>query len=257
MQTVLCIPGPWANRTEFLKAIVHARKGDYLFAGGILAQPSANTHFLLELQEADPALPAAFQRAGLFSAMSDEAVAAVANHHMVAYLATQPDQPASHASARAIAQAAAALLDAGGLAVKVETAGKAFEAARWRELLAFEEAGPLWELFVAVAIKAADGASFTCGMHNLGLKDALVRNLPTADAIQLLRDFTYFGVAEQPELAVGHKFSRAADAPVYQLAEVTAQPYADDPDFVNPYGMWELLTTKPKQKAWNKWFSKN
>jgi hypothetical protein len=240
-----------------LTAIVHARQGDYLFAGNILAQPAANTHFLAELQEADPELPAAFRHAGLFSAMSDEALAAVATHRMVVYLATRPDQPASHASARAIAQAAAALLDAGGLAVKVETAGKAFEPAKWRELLAFEEAGPLWELFVAVAIKAADGASFTCGMHNLGLRDALVRNLPVADAIQLLRDFTYFGVTEQPELAAGHTFSVAADAPVYQLAEVASQPYADDPDFVNPYGMWELRAKQPEKKSWNKWFSKN
>ncbi|MFD1872639.1 hypothetical protein [Hymenobacter bucti] len=177
--------------------------------------------------------------------MRDEALAAVASHRMVVYLLTQPDQPASLASARAIAQAAAALLDAGGLAVKVETAGKAFEAAKWRELLAFEEAGPLWELFVAVAIKSADGASFTCGMHNLGLKDALVRNLPTAEAIQLLREFTYFEATEQPKLAVGHTFSLAVDAPVYHLAEVIAQPYADHPDFVNPYGMWELLAKKP------------
>jgi hypothetical protein len=237
--------------------MIHARKGDYLFAGSVLAQPAANTHFLVELQEADPALPAAFQHAGLFSAMSEEALAAVSAHRMVVYLATRPDQPASHASARAIAQAAAAVLDAGGLAVKVETAGKAFEAAKWRELLAFEEAGPLWELFVVVSIKAADGASFTCGMHNLGLKDALVRNLLATDAIQLLRDFTYFGATEQPELAVGHTFSVAVDAPVYQLAEVASQPYADDPDFVNPYGMWELRATKPKQRVWNKWFSKN
>jgi len=257
MQTVLCIPGPWADRTEFITALVQARKGEYLFAGAILAHFPADTHFLLELHEADADLPVAFQRAGLFSAMSDEAVAAVANHRMVAYLLTQPDQPASLASARAVAQAAAALLDAGGIAVKVETAGKAFEAAKWRELLALETAGALWELFVAVAIKNEDGASFTCGMHNLGLKDALVRHLPTADAVPLLREFTFFGAAEQPELAIGHTFSLAADAPVYRLVEATPQPYADHPDFRNPYGMWELRAKQPAPKAWNKWFSKN
>jgi hypothetical protein len=248
MQTILCIPGPWASQHELLLALMHARKGEYFLAGNILACPSTNTHFLVELQEADPALESAFEQAGRFSAMSTQAVAAVAEHKMVVYLLTQPEQPATSTSARAIAQAASALLDAGGLAVKVETAGKAFEAATWRQLLAVEEPGPLWELFVAVAIKAPDGASFTCGMHNLGLKDALVRNLPTAEAIQLLRGFTYFCVVEQPALAPGHTFSLAVDAPSYRLAEVTEQPYADHSEFANPYGMWELLAKKPVRK---------
>jgi hypothetical protein len=257
MQTILCIPGPWASRTELLMALVQARKGEYLFAGNILAQPTANTHFMMELYEADPDLSEAFQRAGQFSAMSDEAVAAVANHQMVVYVLTPPDQATSLVSARAIAQAAAALLDAGGLAVKVETAGQAFEAAKWRELLANEEVGALWELFVAIAIKSQDGASFTCGMHNLGLKDALVRDLPTAEAVQLLREFTYFDVTEQPELAIGHTFSLAVDASLYRLADASPQPYADHPDFVNPYGMWELVAEQPKQSVSNKWFSNN
>ncbi|RZL13930.1 MAG: hypothetical protein EOO62_06830 [Hymenobacter sp.] len=246
MQTILCIPGPWASRTELLSALVEARQGDYLFVGGILANLATDTHFLLELYEADPDLTNAFERAGRFSAMSKEALAAVAEHRMVVYLLTQPDQPADCASARAIAQAAAALLDAGGLAVKVETAGKAFEAAKWRELLSQLGAGPLWELFVAVAISSPEGEFFTCGMHNLGFKDALVRDLPPADAIQLLREFTYFEVNEEPELAIGHTFSLAANAPVYRLAEVGPQPYAAYPDFVNPYGMWELLAKQAK-----------
>lgn len=241
MQTILCIPGPWASRTELLTALVEARQGEYLFAGGILVNPAADAHFLLELYEPDPDLTSAFAQAGRFSAMGEDALAAVADHRMVVYLLTPPDQPATCASARAIAQAAAALLDAGGFAVKVETAGKAFEAVKWRELLAQEGAGPLWELFVAVAISSPEGKFFTCGMHNLGFKDALVRQLPPADALQLLREFTYFEVNEEPELAPGHTFSLATNAPVYRLAEVAQQPYAEYPDFVNPYGMWELI----------------
>jgi hypothetical protein len=257
MQTILCIPGPWASRAEFLTALLHARKGEYLYAGTILACLATDTHFLLDLQEPDAELAAAFERAGLFSDMSAAAVASVAEHRMVAYLLALPEQPASSASARALAQAASALLDAGGLAVKVETAGKAFEAAKWRELAALEAVEPLWELFVALAIKTADGAMFTCGMHNLGLKDALVRGLPPAEATKLLREFTYFEVTEQPVLAVGHTFSQTIDAPVYRLAEVAQQPYAAHPDFANPYGMWELIAKQPARKAWHNWFSKN
>jgi len=257
MQTVLCIPGPWASRPQFLTALLHARKSKYIYVGNILACLTTDTQFLLDLQEPDAALAAAFERAGLFSAMSAAAVASVAEHRMVAYLLAMPEQPASSAGARALAQAASALLDAGGLAVKVETAGKAFEPAKWRELAALETAETLWELFVAQTIKAADGASFTCGMHNLGFKDALVRGLPAADAIKLLREFTYFEVTEQPVLGVGHTFSQTADAPVYRLAEVAQQPYADHPDFANPYGMWELIAKQPARKAWNNWFSKN
>ncbi|MDJ0367233.1 hypothetical protein QMK33_18955 [Hymenobacter sp. H14-R3] len=241
MQTVLCIPGPWASRTEFMQALIKARDGEYLFIGGLLAKPAADVHFFLELYEADPELEAAFGRAGRFSAMSETAVAAIGAHQMVAYLLTPPDMEPSHASARAVAQAAAALLDAGGLAVKVETAGKAFEAAQWQALAAADAAGALWELFVAAAIGTPEGAFFTCGMHNLGLKDALVRHLPAADATHLLREFTCFGVAEQPVLAPGHTFSMAADAPVYRLTEAKQQPYAGYPDFENPYGMWELV----------------
>jgi hypothetical protein len=257
MQTILCIPGPWASRTEFLTALFQARKGEYLPAGNILACPAVDTHWLLDLQEPDADLAAAFQRAGLFTAMSEAALASVAEHRMVAYLLTPPEQPAGIAGARALAQAASAVLDAGGVAVKVETAGKAFDAAKWRELAALEADGPLWELFVALAIKASDGASFTCGMHNLGLKDALVRGLPTAEAINLLREFTYFGATEQPVLSAGHTFSQAVDAPVYRLAEVAQQPYADHLDFANPYGMWELIAKEPARKPWNNWFSKN
>ena len=75
--------------------------------------------------------------------------------------------------AQKIMDVAVALLDAGGLGVKVETAGKAFNAEQWKTLTQLDDPARFYDAFVT-KLQVQDDVFYTCGMHNLGLKDAIV-----------------------------------------------------------------------------------
>lgn len=64
-ETVICIPGPWADRSAFLRAIItQAPAGEFLFAGMFLAHSKSKDHVQLDFCESDDAMRDAFRIAG-------------------------------------------------------------------------------------------------------------------------------------------------------------------------------------------------
>lgn len=122
---------------------------------------------------------------------------------------------------------------------KVETTGKAFTNEHWTELLNNFEESNLYEMFVLDSI--SDGKiTYSCGMHNLGLKDTIIYNEEFQDSVNLISIFSYYQIMEKPEIKNNQTFSIDAEAPIFVISEEDNQPNEGDELFENPYGMWKL-----------------
>lgn len=232
-QTVLCVPGPWESRAQLVEQIVRQADG-YLFAGQVLMHMPTKHTFELEFHAPDPRMPAAFRAAGPHWSDSAE-MQRIGGHASVVYLV---GYGGSTANAHALMLAAGALLDAGGLGVKVESSGLAHSPDAWRGFCADQH---LFSAHRAYVLNITGPEVYSCGMHNLGLKDAIVRNDGgTAEAVDLIRTFTWYLYTEAPSIRPGQTFSVAQGAPGYRILDDPGVDYGDDSLFTNPYGFWRL-----------------
>lgn len=236
-KTVLCIPGNWNDRSEVLTAIAEANKDEFIFAGTLMMNMKTKKGFELRIQEHDEHIMESFRIAGMVNRVDDVFIKEIGDHKQVIYLI---GETGNVEDAKAIAEAGLAILKAGGIGVKVETTGIAFTKADWEGLLLDFEIGNLYEMFVLDSISDGNGTVYTCGMHNLGFKDAIVKGEAFQDAVNLLSIFGYYQIVDKPEIKIGQTFSTAVDAPIFEIAEELNQPYKGDQLFENPFGMWRL-----------------
>lgn len=237
-EMVLCIPGPWEDTGELIRQLVATDSG-YLFAGRILMHMETRFSCELVFEDHDERMPRAFWAAGPHWRDTPE-MAAIATHRSVVYLVGSGGSPQN---AEALMRAGAALVRAGGLGVKVESTGLAHTPAAW-----LDHCEHLYLFFAhrALVIYLTGDEVCSCGMHNLGLKDAVTQtdagaNDDPAAATELLRAFTHYLFTEQPTIRHGQTFSVAADAPVYRIEEESTQTYEEGSLFHNPYGLWRLV----------------
>jgi len=231
---IIGIPGPWATRTDIVTTIAQ-RSGGFVFAGLVLMDTVTNQGFTLEVYDHDPTLHEAFRLAG-GGRISDADIRAIAQHRHTLYCISSV---VSLEAARQMLRVGVGLLDAGGLAVKVESSGVAHNATRWRELAASEQLFDVYTAFVSL-IGGSD-CFYSCGMHSFGLPDAAVpRDLDAKEAARLLNIFNHYLVAERPSLGDGHTFSVAPDAPRFRLRKTTCDIYEPRHAFHNPHGIWRF-----------------
>ncbi len=232
-KSVLCIPGPWKDQNAFAAAV--AENGHYLCAGGMLIDLQGKSAFNYTFESADKRMMAAFRAAG--SQLPEQTLKAIERHRSVLYLISFE---LNLDGANALMRAAAAALDAGGLAVKIESAGLAHTPAQWQEFCGATLEHSAHQAFV-VYVNGAAG-SYSCGMHNLGLFDAsvAVTNAAHANAaVELLRAFNWYQITETPQLEAGHSFATQESGPFYHLALATSRFTPIDP-FYNVFGTWQL-----------------
>jgi len=187
----------------------------------------------LEFKEHDPRMRRAFWAAGPHWRDTPEAEA-IDEHKSVVYLV---GNGGSQDAAEAMMRCAAALLKAGGLGVKVESAGVAHTPQAWLE---YVETLHLFSAFDALVVYVTGEQTYSCGMHNLGLPDAITDGVGPAGAADLLRTFNRYQFVESPELFDDQTFSEDAEATVYRLRQEQSVDYGDGSLFSNPYGCWRL-----------------
>jgi len=182
---IIGVPGLWPTRTEIVTSIAQHSRG-FIFAGLILMDTKTNQGYTLEIYEHDPHLQDAFRLAG-GGRIPDAEIAAVGQHTNTLYCLTPT---LSVESARQMLHVGSELLNAGGIAVKVESSGVAHSAKRWRELA---DSKTLFDTYVAfVTLIGGKDSFYSCGMHNFGLPDAAVpRDLEARDAAELLNIFNH------------------------------------------------------------------
>lgn len=230
--TVLCIPGPWATRADFQAAVFEAGTG-HVFAGGVLMDRQSHAAFRISFEEADPRLVTAFHNAGSHWRDTPDMVA-IASHRSVVRIV---DEGCSRGRAEALMQAAAALVKAGGLGVKVDSSGLAHTPAQWLELTASAHLGTA---FHAMVVSVRDSEAHTCGMHNFGMADVQV-GAGDPQAVLLALQFAHYLFFEGPAIEPGQTFSVSLDAPAYHIEEAEPVAYAAGSPLANPFGTWRLV----------------
>ncbi|WP_295965499.1 hypothetical protein [uncultured Xanthomonas sp.] len=229
---VLCIPGPWPDRADLFARIVQD-SGGYLFAGHVLMHMDSGQACELQYEPHDARMAGAFAAAGPHWRGSAD-MARIGTHASVVYLI---GAGGSRVRAETMMRAAAALLDAGGLGVKVESSGVAHSPADWRQLCADLSLGSAHRAYV---LNITGEQVHSCGMHQFGMKDAIVAAQAASDPVGLLHTFTCYLFNEAPDVRAGHTFSVAADAPRYRIQAEASSQFQPGDLFANPYGLWRL-----------------
>lgn len=232
-EIVLCIPGPWKDRSELLTRIVESDSG-YLFAGQILMNRESKQACRLDYAEQDSHMVKAFNAAGYHWQNTPE-MASIGTHQSVVYLI---GEGGSREHAEAMMLAAEALLKAGGLGVKVESSGVAHGPIAWADMCQNLD---LFSAHRALVIYITTGPQvYSCGMHNLGLRDAITTIEDKQNAVELLRIFTWYQLTASADLMAGQTFAIDVEADIYRLREHKGIDYGEGSLFYNPYGTWEL-----------------
>lgn len=130
--TIICIPGSWNSWDEFILSIVSSTNGEYLAAGNILMNIKKERHYSIEFCEHDDTMQESFKYAGMVSRVAEDFLDQIGQHKHVIYIS---GETGNLEQAGYMAFAAEAILKAGGIGIRIETAGKAFEKNQWCSML--------------------------------------------------------------------------------------------------------------------------
>jgi hypothetical protein len=191
-------------------------------------------YFELQVEGPDPRMANAFAAVGRHWTTVED-LARIGSHTFVLYLM---GPGGSRERSEGMMKAAAGLLKAGGLAVKVESSGIAHHRDTWLEMVEQMYLFSAHRAFVVVVTSRND--VYTCGMHNLGFPDAIVAAGDSQNPSELVYGFTRYLFIETPEIREGETFSEGPDAPRYRLSREECHLYEEGSLFTNPYGMWRL-----------------
>lgn len=246
-EVVLCIPGPWDSSSALAEEIAASGTG-YILEDKVLRDTETGFACELVLQRADPDLATDFAKAGPHWAAT-EAMADIDLHATVAYLV---GPGGSRAAADAMMRAGAAIIDAGGMGVKVDSSGIAHAPAYWTDMC-----DQLDQLTAhrALVVYVAGADVYSCGMHNFGLPEAITSAADKTQAADMLRFFTRYLLEHAPQLADGHTFSVSEGKQVYRVEQVPAIDYGPGSLFNNPYGAWRLSPVEAEKKG--NWWTRN
>ena len=234
LKTVICVPGPWADAREVVAAIA-SQSGGFLFAGRVMMDGRTRQVVELEVCGKDPNMRRAFAAAGPHWAKEKE-LQHIDSHRSVLYLVGPGGLPDR---ARSLMHFALGLLRAGGFAVKVESTGLAHAPQEWERMCDRKSELDLFRAFVVVV--SEPGRAYSCGMHNLGYRDAIIEGDQRVKEVYLTIDtFLVYLLTEAPAIKDDQTFSRDADSPRYRMTRERCRTFPEDDLFHNPYGMWRL-----------------
>ena len=240
-EAVVCIPGPWKNRTEFLQRVVTHTKGEFLFAGGILANPKAKDHVPLEFCERFEDMRKAFEIAGQGKFLQ-ELLDQIASHESVVFMRFPLDAIVQR---KRILSFTLLLRDLGGYAVKIESTGIAHTWDDWHSLLLSDNPFDQYRCFVVLI--GDEDHFYSCGMHHFGLPDCQIsRDIPIEEAADTMNRFNYYQIIKLPKLESGHTFSLTSDSLSYRLTLVADPRHQADDLFRNPSGLWTIERVERK-----------
>jgi len=236
-ESIICIPGNWVSWTDFILQVVKATQGEYIAAGNILMHVKNNRHYTVAFCERDERMRESFQVAGSVTRVSDSFLEEIGNHAYVIYISGKTGnlEDAEH-----IAFAAGAILKAGGIGVKIETTGKAFEKEKWNDYLKTFKQPDLYRMFVVDSIASSDDTVYSCGMQNLGYKDTIISGEEFQYSVRLISIFGFYQIVDKPTIKNMQTFQPDLQSPRFLISDETNQPNKSHDLFENPFGMWRL-----------------
>lgn len=251
-KTVLGIPGKWDSREALIAAIRETNRGAFEFQDGILRNLRTGDSYEVVIQDRNDGLRESFATAAAFDEyrrVDDEFLDAIDQHTHITYVV---GETGSFATAGAIAAAAIAILNAGGVGIKVESSGIAFSRAEWEHCTGrlhpenqyADDDVDLMLMFVHPAVYDGKQTTYSRGMHNLGMKDVLIAGLEFEGGAELAVEFNTFQVLDKPEFPdEGFIFElelENSEESAFDMLAIYDQPHSGDELFENPYGLWRL-----------------
>lgn len=236
------VPGAWRDGAQASDALASRHRLLFFGEASVLVNlddPDAPDPLVVETYPRDPTLGRAFEVAS-GGAVEGELLARLEAHTLTLYLVDE--EGGSLASAARLLTTAVKLLDAGGLAVKVETAGLAHPPGRWRDLAArADDPLALYQAFVVRLWDPAAGAVGTLGMHALGLPDvtATVGAADEAACMEAVDRFQQAVLVERPALRPGDAFALPG-GPRWTLSRGPDLRHGPEHLVRNPFGLWTL-----------------
>lgn len=234
-KVIIAIPGKWVNREELEDEILEVSNGEYFFKGKNLQTADGKAKCEIAFYEYNPSLFNSFEIAAR-GQMEKEILFDIVNHRSVVYLQFDSDSENLRYN---ILGFSTLLEKAGGLAVKVETAGIAHSFETWKSLMGSNSSYDLYQAVTTVAMN--EEVIYSCGMQQFNLPDACVPAETDQNyALSLLAIFNHYQMTSETALKEGDSFQVAEDAPVHRLVMRDEFIYRDEPFFANPFGRWVL-----------------
>ncbi len=232
--SVICIPGYWNDAIE----IFGQTEGKFMVVGDTIIDVENQRHYKFEMYGHNSEMRESFKLGGIVTQVTEDFLRQINEHVSVIYIT---GNTGNFEKARLLAKLAELLCESGGIGVRVETSGKAFEKDRWIELSSQGTDANIYELFVIDSLVLHNGTTYSCGMHNLGLMDVIVSGVEFREAHKLVRMFNYHRIIDKPVIKSGETFSLDIDSPKYLIIEEHQQLYDVNSLFYNPFGIWRLV----------------
>ena len=231
---VICIP-ILSNRQEIANALLKKYGTDYLFMGRTFQETTTNKscQIIIDNKVDKLNLVEEFRLAGN-NKISDSTLKQISYYRQIIYLISNDS---SYEACLKMARFTKILLNIGGIAVKIETAGIAHEADKWSSYND-KDVFDIYSLFVGLV--EGEDSYYSCGMHNFGKADVAVEiSEDIGLAIYVMNVFNYYRLTESPILQDGHTFQPDIECPKYKMRLIEDDKYDTDLLF-NPFGKWYL-----------------
>lgn len=230
---VISIPIALNNRQAVAAALESRYGTDYVFIGRVFHSTITPDSCQIEIGNRDDELVGTFELAG--DKISTTTLQQLESHQQIIYLTSTAT---GYEACKEMAHCTQALLNIGGIAVQVESAGIAHEPAKWQANYDSNDVFDIYSLFVTLI--EGDDYYYSCGMHNFGKADvAIALSEDIGLAIYVMNVFNYYRLTESPILQDEHTFKPDIESPTYRLKWIEDRDESDSLLY-NPHGKWYL-----------------
>ncbi|WP_110934035.1 DUF4261 domain-containing protein [Paenibacillus bouchesdurhonensis] len=234
---VLGIPGVWEDRNAFKDAMTRSGNG-YIYLGnhiGYLEKP--DQFYEVNISEHNPYIAEAIEIGG-HGLFSKEDVEQLRKHRSIIYLITEGGTLEKVIN---VMEVASAILNAGGIAVNVESSGRARTKKDWLEITKSKDITRLFSAFIQMSQE--NEVYYTTGMHCFGLRDVKTASegITARDVATLFRIFCLYNLDEKPQINDGETFSLDPSSPIYLLKQEECTMFDEEDPYFNPYGVWNMI----------------
>ncbi len=227
----LRVPGPWDSPQSLVGAL-GSESPDYQLDENALVHLSSGRRIALDASDHDDEIADVFAGTGR---LSEAELMELASHRVKVHLS---GTGGSAEAARAMMNAATALVRAGGTGVLIDSSAASHGRNDWLALAADKTPGGLYWAFVTVG--GSDTELWSCGMHALGLRDAELFDPPDREwGGMFLHQFLGYAYRSGATLLDGEALGDETTA-LYRIRHHPCTRFAPGTPFHNPYGIWRL-----------------
>jgi hypothetical protein len=227
----LRLPTPWSSPSEFVAAL-YRNASHYELTDDALVHVSTGNRFEWSVSDPDNEIAGLFADGGR---CTDKEIAAIERHRCKFHISYRGG---SVSTARAIFDAATALVHAGALGVMVDNSGNAHASSDWLKLAADTSPGGLYWAYVSTT-KMTD-VMFTMGMHCLGLRDAELPYAPDTEmSARIIHNFLGYTYQSGETVLDGEELGDE-DGPLFSAHHQPCTRFEVGTPFYNPYGVWRI-----------------